>query len=486
MERHCKRCDAELPTDADDGYCERCRRVEAIVAGRQTEGDAARDAERSVAETAEKAALRRRMVGCAVCNFICAGWNAYVGVSLLNRMSSSRQHMGMVFVTFAACQVLAGAVMLAVPAAWLFIVDSLIFLFCAGMNMLAVQTGGVAKVWQFVAYLQIMMMLDCWRRYRLFKSEGEGEPEVVVGDPASPEEAEEPGEKFQGLDDASAASAAGHFKGRQFVITDSEMSAILKSPDQFENVIKTQVVGIGGANETWYVVLAKGAAILFDKAREHVWSLTPGDLTMTKRGLVAKSKEDRKKLGVLQFAGQPAVWAWFAGSQEEYIKPLQSLRGPTQWSLVVWALTAGKNPALWVRWSLPFATPQEGLRLLCSDSDALDTTIGRHGIMKALKWMAACPDCAASLHERIAAVNEQRGRSYKFCAIGSCAVALVLFVVAISSSGDFGMTFHRLGFTILAGALMSCGVGLMISTAYLKKRIGCASPMSLRRDEPSV
>ena len=92
--------------------------------------------------------------------------------------------------------------------------------------------------------------------------------------------------KPQSFEKGEKGLVAGRFNGGQFVVTRSEISAICRNPEDFQNVIAAQeapeagILGEGLLKRpvAWYLVLGKGWGVAIRDDAAEVWSVRAGDV----------------------------------------------------------------------------------------------------------------------------------------------------------------------------------------------------------------
>lgn len=414
----------------------------------------------------ELAALKKRMVDGAVGNFLCAGWHVYLGISILTTWRGDQAAFGNVFLGFAAVQVIAGAWMLLRPSAGLFIVDAGIYFFCALMNGVAGEVGGVAWI-KYLGYFQAFLGLDACRRYRLFKHAGkraESAPLIVESAPAAEAApAAAPSAAPAAAPAPAGVALAGSWQGGNFVLTKEQLGAVLANPDAFDNVLVGTEQRASGATEVWLLVLGNDAGIVLNKSGEHILRFTPDGVTCS-RGIAVIRTADGTKVKC-SLTDIVALWAWRCRSEDEFLKGADRFLRPTQWDLLCWSLTQERRPEAWLGWRPSYGSREDGLRALCRDGVALDKMIKKHRVGVAAKWVPrAEPAEAGVLRSAILAIALRQAKLGKLLSGPLVAAGLALMVPVILRAREHEIisSFTACGALVFGAVLILFGIGVLI------------------------
>jgi len=343
------------------------------------------------------ASLKTRMTYSAIGNLIFSCWHLYLGFLLMSYRSSSKKEVSFVFLVLAGMQIIVGLIMLLKPKPRLYIADAAIFLFCAILNTIAIEMGASGWV-KILVFGQFLMMVDCINRYRMSRKSKNKKYLPLVSE--IPDDLENKEEKSLSCDIVVDEKHAGYWQNDQFVITAEQMQAVINNPDSFDNVIveKAGSLSIGGGigGEIWYLVLGRGAAILFDKCGENFFSVYPQDweLLISRRVLALKLVSGDAK-GILSVSyidacasniDTYALLAWKCSSEKEFIDALAK-RGENIFSLLYWAILRNRNPRPWLRWRPSIETFEDALVELSLDENKLEKEITRRKPTEAIKWL---------------------------------------------------------------------------------------------------
>jgi hypothetical protein len=347
----------------------------------------------------------------------------------------------------------------------------------------AVVGGGVQTPWYVIP---ICMLVLCGTANAINRARRHRPSSGVAVSPPLLESDEIANQKANAVDAAAKGGyVAGRMQDGRFVLSSGEVSAILKNPDAFDNVLvgqEPQELMSASPRAKWFLVLARGAGIAIRQDGSQIWSVLPEGVTTSHISSVDGRTQNVEFDATCIAAWRCDTWQGLCVAINPKGSPGPD-QLPARWALLVWSLSTRKDPSAWLRFRLPYGNIKEGLSQLCASSGDLAVVIDRCGPKKVAKLVGeVAPEYMPAMEQALSAGAQQKAKYYLRTGfvLTIAGVILTVFMTAVGMSTfdvSFGSIGHAtwdtigslLGLASLGLLLVFVGIGAIIYSGHMRK-----------------
>lgn len=355
--------------------------------------------------------------------------------------------------------------------------------------VIAVLNGGHVNNWLLmsivVVYFGIAQSYNASRRHA---AKGEAVSAPVIDDPPEPadkhttrallvEQDRCPADTI--ASDSTEARTVGRIVDGRLMLSQPEIKAVRHDCKQFANVL--EVVKPAGAmnpgsDSRWYLVLSRESAVFMDESGQQIWTVNPSGLRPKRHpisnvltGLIVESVDGRKEIVNCTVTAWPCVFAWMSNSHDEYLGH-HDPSWPNGWGLFGHELITGNSPRDFLRWQLPYANTQEGIRLLEQEPHTIPEFVKRFD-PETLKSRLASLGCADTDSPLMKALHDEKLRRKRNITIGILSFGVVMAFIGVwipyMNRSLPGSTAAAIFLTAVVSAV---GGSIWAHTTYLRRK----------------